>query len=212
MRPAVLVAVTELRRRMRDRTVLIHGFLAPVVLGGIIGLAVGRQGGRVTLAASTGEHAPAAAVAAVTELVASTSRDANIAVRRYASATAARDAVRRGRAQAAVLVGEREGGEPVQVVDRPGEELGASMARAVAATVRERIDTPMERAADPRACPARPRRSRSPRDGPISASGSSPTTPPPSPSSSCSSARERRAAASSKSAGRAPCSACAPPP
>ncbi|HMC51224.1 MAG TPA: ABC transporter permease [Acidimicrobiales bacterium] len=141
MRPAVLVAVTELRRRMRDRTVLIHGFLAPVVLGGIIGLAVGRQGGRVTLAASTGEHAPAAAVAAVTELVASTSRDANIAVRRYASATAARDAVRRGRAQAAVLVGEREGGEPVQVVDRPGEELGASMARAVAATVRERIDT-----------------------------------------------------------------------
>ena len=44
MRAALLVAATDLRRRLRNRTVLLYGVAAPLVLSWIISLALGGGG------------------------------------------------------------------------------------------------------------------------------------------------------------------------
>jgi ABC-2 type transport system permease protein len=141
---ARLVAALDLRRRLRDRSVLIQVFLAPVVLALIIGGAFGGGAGGIeaTIWLGDADQTPStsAAVAAVTAGTA----DGGVALvaRPGLDAPAAREAVDAGTADAAIVVpagftAAVEAGDPAKLL--VVGDAGAPIAAAVATSVAQRI-------------------------------------------------------------------------
>ena len=102
--PAVLVvALRELRQRLRDRSALVLGFLAPLVLTGLINAAFHSS---ATLHATVGyvdlDHGPVAA--SLSGVLTGPELKGVLTVHGYATDAAAESAVKHGKAQAAVVV------------------------------------------------------------------------------------------------------------
>ncbi|HZT65728.1 MAG TPA: ABC transporter permease [Acidimicrobiales bacterium] len=105
MRAAFWVAVTEMRRRLRDRSVIITAFVAPFALAAIMGIAFhpSASGGFVTIGLADLSPTPAAR-AVVDAAVKGASIPPEVSVVRYSSFTAMRNDVRRGRIAGGVVV------------------------------------------------------------------------------------------------------------
>jgi len=155
-RQALLIAGNDLRRRVRDRSLLIQGILAPIALGLIVGLAFG---GGVTFTARIGiadaDGTPAStqisdAVVATTTAPGSRANDgggtAPTLVFEAVPAAEVRRAVADGTVDAAIVLPDGlaqalDTGAPVtfQVIGHPDRVLSSSVAESVAESVAGQI-------------------------------------------------------------------------
>jgi ABC-2 type transport system permease protein len=104
MRTVLLIARHDLRRRLRDRTAIITGFVAPLAMAAIVGLAFGHTSHaflRVVIADE--DHTPASA-AAIGALIDSAGFGSFIALAKVPDEATARVQFNRGTAGAAVVV------------------------------------------------------------------------------------------------------------
>src|SRR4051812_21388815 len=105
MGPVLLIARHDLRRRLRDRTAIITGFIAPLVMASIVGLAFGRgsSGGFLRVAIADDDHSTASA-AAVDSIIANSGLGRYVVLAKVHDAATARREFVQGTAGAAVIV------------------------------------------------------------------------------------------------------------
>lgn len=145
VRAALLVAGTDLRRRLRNRSFLVQGVVGPIALAGIISLAFGGSGGfEATIGVVDADGSPVARdfVSGVTG-----ADMGDLRFERVESADAARAGVDDGDLGAAVVVPEGfaaslETGAPddVVVLTSADRTISAEVARAVAAGLTDRAN------------------------------------------------------------------------
>lgn len=141
IRTALLVAGNDLRRRLRDRSMIVFAVVAPLVLAGIVSLAFGGPedfGVDLAVVDEDGSEASAAVVGRLEAL-----RDtAPIHVDVVGSVADARDRVDDDDVGAAVVLGAGFGtGEgTVGVITAPKRPTAAAVADGIAATIASRVD------------------------------------------------------------------------
>lgn len=149
---ARLVAGLDLKRRLRDRSVLIQVFFAPVVLALIIGGAFSGGGGGlradIWLADADGTTTSRAIVAAVAQQSESDGAGVAFVAKPGTDAAAAERAVDEDRADAAVLIpggftAAIQAGEAAQVgfIGDAGDDVWAGVAASLAEAIANRIET-----------------------------------------------------------------------
>ena len=137
LRVVLAIAAKDLRQRLRDKSAWILVFLAPVVISGLMAMAIGNT---VTfhadLAVADLDHGPAAT--ALVKTLRSPELAGNISVRTYATRAQARAALTAGKVQAAIIVPagftasiSGAAPAPVTVLDSVDYPLQAQVARAV---------------------------------------------------------------------------------
>lgn len=105
MRSALLIARHDLRRRLRDRTAVITGFVAPVALAAIIGLAFGTtSSGSFLRIAIADEDGTPVSTSAIDGVIANAGLGRIVVLTKVPDAATARSQFRRGTAGAAVVV------------------------------------------------------------------------------------------------------------
>jgi ABC-2 type transport system permease protein len=146
------IALVHLRRRIRDRSALLQGIVAPVVLAAIIASAFGGGGttsttiGVVDLDDGTIATALTDSLEVADEGEAEPEPAARIEVVALADRAAARVAIDEGDVAAAIVVpegfGESLGGTPrdLEVIADEGQQLGGDVADAIAARLAASID------------------------------------------------------------------------
>jgi ABC-2 type transport system permease protein len=128
MRTAWLVAVVELRRRLRDRSVLVVAVVAPVALASLMGVAFGSVGGELRLGVVGGRAVAPGQLGASALPAGGTAR-----IVPFGSAAALRHAVSTGQVDAGIVAAPAAGGSlRVEVVSRPAQLLATAAATAVA--------------------------------------------------------------------------------
>lgn len=145
LRAALLIAGTDLRRRLRNRSFLVQGIAGPIALASIISLAFGGSGGfEATIGVVDADGSPVAR-----DFVAGVAGAdmGDLRFERVGSADAARSAVDGGDLDAAVVVPEGfaaslETGAPddVVVLTAADRTISAEVARAVAAGLTDRAN------------------------------------------------------------------------
>lgn len=138
-----VIAGLNLRRRLRDRSAVIQGVVAPVALALIVSVAFGSDASfSATIGVVDEDGSPLGA-----GLVAAEGSGDGIALVRSPSVVAARAAIDDGDLDAAVVIpagfGASLAGEPadIGVLVDPGAELAGDVARAVADQLAARVDT-----------------------------------------------------------------------
>jgi ABC-2 type transport system permease protein len=162
LRTALLVAGNDLRRRLRDRTAIVTGVVAPVALAAIVGLAFGSQDetGAVRIVVATRD--PSSAAGGLVDLAVAWARPGpGIAVQRAASPDDAVEDFRRGRASAAVVLPEgyttAERLRFPEVHSRSENVVGRGVADALSQAIAQAAfvrQAALERGADPAAVTA----------------------------------------------------------
>ena len=136
MRVAVLVALRDLRGRLRDRSAWVTAFAAPVALAAILSLAFGAGDTldvRIAVAAASGAEQDPRAAALLNGLEGSTIPGGALTVRRLADEPAVRAAVADGEdSEAGILVRPGEAGPALHVLRREDAPVSAAIAEAVA--------------------------------------------------------------------------------
>jgi len=143
----LLVAVTELRRRLRDRSVLMSAFVAPFALAAIMGVAFGGGDRQVFVRVGMAdEEATPASRAAIQSALAIAALPSQVSVVPVSSGVEAREQVASGRLAGAVVIhpgveaamagGPLPGGRfPVESFAGRGQRIAAQVVAAVAGAV-----------------------------------------------------------------------------
>lgn len=101
--PILVIALKDLRQRLRDRSAIILGFIAPVAIAALMSLAFHNpQGFHATIGYVDLDHGPAAA--AFTQVLGAPDMKQVITTRPYATGQQARQAVDKGTVQAAIVL------------------------------------------------------------------------------------------------------------
>ncbi len=140
MRAAASIAMKDLRQRLRDRSAIVLGVVAPVVIAGLMSLAFGGVDQlRVSLAVVDLDHGPVAA--GLVKAVESPKLRPFLSVRHLGSAEAARTELRNGRIDAALVVpggfsASLAGGAPrgLTTLEASSEPMAGSLARSIASS------------------------------------------------------------------------------
>lgn len=144
VRTTLLVAATDLRRRLRNRTFVVQGIVGPILLAGIISLAFASDDISATIGVVDADGSPIATgfVSAVTD-----GDDGGLRFERVATPEAARDAVAADDLGAAVVVPEGFAaslatGDPadLEVVTSSDDTVAAEVARSVANGLTDRAN------------------------------------------------------------------------
>jgi len=103
VRPVLLIAAKDLRQRLRDRSAIVIGIVAPLVIAGLMAMAFkGTESFHFKLALVEGDNGPAAS--GLVQALQQPALRRVITVVPMATATAASDAVRANRAQAGLVI------------------------------------------------------------------------------------------------------------
>ena len=148
MRAALLVAMKDLRIRMRDRSVLLTGIVAPFGLAFIFNLILGGAGtgGAIQLGVVDDDHG-VIATTFTQEVLGPAAKEGIIAVHSEPSDSEARSRVKSGKLDAAVLITPGfsdavQSGQAasMEVIGNPGAPVSAEVTRAIAQGYVDRLN------------------------------------------------------------------------
>ncbi len=150
MRAALTIGLNDLRQRLRDRSALVVGVIAPVVLAVILSVALGGRGRTFSTTFAVVDHDHSALSRAfVTQVLDGPELRSVIKVRHIASAADARRQARDGHIGAAFVIPAgfsdavtAGGNARLTVIRSASNPIGAQVARAIAGELTTRLASP----------------------------------------------------------------------